>query len=67
MPGNGWLEYQKLVLSELERLDQDIKGLRKEIAELHDDTLQLKLKAGIWGAVGAAIPVTMLLAIQFLK
>ena len=61
---NGWTEYSRLVLSELKRLDQDIKDLRTEVRAVHDDVLGLKIKAGLWGAVGAAVPIAIGFMIQ---
>ena len=46
---------------ELDRINKkldDIPRLREEVATL-------KVKSGIWGAVGASIPVIIMLAIQY--
>lgn len=54
-PENGWREYQRLVLFQLqghterlERIDQSVESLRLEIA-------MLKLKSGLWGAAAGAL------------
>ena len=65
---NGFEQYQKLILHELERLAtandetrERIGVLASEIATLAERINglgnELNFKSGIWGAVGAAIPV----------
>lgn len=49
------------LLRELDRINDkldDIPKLREEIAAL-------KVKSGVWGAVGASIPVIVMLAVQY--
>jgi uncharacterized protein YoxC len=41
---NGWNEYSKLVLKELETLAEGIKGLSNEIQELKGEIAELKAK-----------------------
>ena len=41
---NGWNEYSKLVLKELETLAEGINNLQKEITELRTEISQLKAK-----------------------
>lgn len=53
---NGWSEYQKTVMHQLEELDADIKALDEKVTLLRIDVAQLKIKAGIWGAVAGMIP-----------
>ena len=66
-PGHGWNEYQKLVMSELERLDRSIKGnskgnddahdkITKQLQEIRIDITKLQMKAGVWGLMGGLIP-----------
>lgn len=62
MSENGWLEYQKLVLSELERhnvwlqaLDNKLNLIRQEMQEglagQKTDIALLKLKSSLWGGL----------------
>lgn len=75
---NGWREWSRYVLKELEhsrdssdKLQQEISALRMDFAtqgiEIHTELATLKTKAGLWGAVGATIPVLMMIAIQLLS
>ena len=64
-PTNGWIEYKKLILSDLKELNDDYKGLRGEIAALREDVAGLKVKSGIWGAIAGVIPVAIGLLILF--
>ncbi len=64
--GAGWLEYRRLVLNELERLDEAIKNLDKKLDErdkaqdvkvsaINMELLTLKIKASVYGAIAGAI------------
>lgn len=64
--GAGWLEYRRLVLNELERLDEAIKNLDKKLDErdkaqdvkvsaINLELLTLKIKASVYGAIAGAI------------
>lgn len=65
----NWLEYRKLVLSELERLNVVILTLGKklddfkevEISNIKVQIAMLNVKAGVWGAVAGLIPVALML------
>ena len=82
-PLNGWHEWSRYVLKELERLNAviqtlvgEIAGLRQEIVRreerekavkelnvpdrvgvLEGQMIRMQVKAGFWGAIGAAIPI----------
>ncbi len=52
---NGWREYQKLVLNELERHNDLIEGLRGDISSLRGDMVAVKVKIAMWSlATGTA-------------
>ena len=83
LPPNGWAEWSKYVLKELERqnnvireLVDGINELKQEVARreerekaaegedipdrvgvLETQMARMQVRAGIWGAIGAAIPV----------
>ena len=52
---NGWTEWSKFVLKELERLGEVYESLRKDIQILRDDVITLKTKTAMWGAVTGAV------------
>jgi len=64
---NGWREWSRHVLSELTRLNNCYEKLDKDIQELRVAVAMLKVKSGIWGAIGACIPVGIGLAMMFLR
>jgi hypothetical protein len=84
---NGWNEWSKFVLKELERLNEQVEKLfnlvgtrvdketcrssassiRDDIKTLELDVVALKVKAGIWGLIGGAIPVIIGLAVWIIK
>lgn len=52
----SWDEYRRLVLAKLDDHENEITRLRQQLAEARTEVALLKLKAGVWGAMGAAIP-----------
>ncbi len=68
---NGWVEYQKLVLSELKRLNDWMQKLddRQTAAEIKAAIMSTKQKASMamYGAIGSAIPVAVGLGIWAIK
>lgn len=59
----GWSAYEKLVMTQLAQLENDMQAVDEKITLLRIDVAQLKVKAGIWGAVAGLIPgVVMVLA-----
>jgi len=70
MPGekkNGWNEYSRLVLSELERLDVGQVALNEKMNKVLTEIALLKVKSGVWGLLGGAIPVAIGLGLWLLK
>ena len=64
---NGWDEYGKHVLAELKRQNENMEEANKRLITIEVEIAMLKVKAGIWGLIGASIPVCVMLAINFLK
>lgn len=64
----GWSEYEKLVLSELERLDRGQENLNQKVdtiratdlAAIQAEIKLLKLKSTLWGGVAGGIPAAIL-------
>lgn len=66
-PENGWNEWSKFVLKELERLNHCYENLNKTAGRIQTEIAMLKVKSGIWGAIGGAIPVMIGLVIWLLR
>lgn len=66
-PGNGWQEWSNYVLKELERLNDCYDKLDSSVQNIHTEIAMLKVKSGVWGAVGGAIPIGIGLAVWFIK
>lgn len=64
---NGWNEWSKYVLKELERLNGVYTILDGKLDEIMKDVSTLKVKAGMWGAIAGMIPVAVALAIIYLR
>ena len=60
-PPNGWSRYELHVMSELGRLNNWIASVDGKFDEFQVNMVReittLKVKAGLWGAVGACIPI----------
>lgn len=54
---NGWREWSKYVLKELERNNADHEKILVQLNVMQNEITALKVKAGIWGFIGGAIPV----------
>jgi len=54
---NGWNEWSRHVLKELERLNACYMQVNTKIEQLRVDIAMLKVKSGIWGSIGAAVPI----------
>ena len=52
---NGWSEWSKYVLKELEDNDKDHKEILAGLKKIEIDLATLKAKAGVWGALAGFI------------
>lgn len=48
---NGWGEYKRLVVHELERLNNKLEEMDDHVQKIDRDVLALKIRASVWGAV----------------
>lgn len=79
---NGWNEWSRHVLAELQRLHGTIENLEDKIEVLKDDFTKnfneelrkvqvdiamLQVKSGVWGLVGGLIPVLIYVVLEVLK
>lgn len=66
MPKGNWEEWKNHVLEELVDLKGQHGKIQDSLTALHIDMATLKVKAGIWGLVGGAIPVLVGVAVQII-
>jgi len=64
---NGWDSWGHFVLEELKQLNNGMENLREKCEGIKCEIAALKIKAGIWGAVGACIPILAALGIIVVK
>lgn len=64
--GNGWSGYQRLVLSKLDELQEEVRELRKDQQKTKIDVAMLQVKAGVFGLVGGLLPFGMFVGYQVL-
>ena len=64
---NGWNEWSRHVLAELTRLNDGYENLGNSIQDIRVEIAMLKVKSGIWGAIGACIPVAIGLLMMYFK
>jgi hypothetical protein len=65
--GNGWSEYQKLVLSKLQEHGDKLDEIAKEQAHSRVELALIKQRSGFWGAVAGTSTAVLTLAIAYLK
>ncbi len=61
---NGFNEYKKLILSELEKLNGKMDDFLEDQQKMKVEIAVLKIKSGIWGAIGASIPIAIGIAFK---
>jgi hypothetical protein len=66
-PPNGWNSWGKHVLAQLEQNTKDHADIHAQLVKVQVEIATLKVKSGVWGAAGAAIPVIIGLGIWALK
>jgi len=49
---DGWNEYSRMVLHELERLNEGVNKLDEGQKQIEKDIIMLQAKSTIWGSVG---------------
>ena len=67
MPDDDWEKWSVFVLKELERLNDCYEESRREIVKIGKDIVLLKVKSGVWGAIGAMIPICIGLLIYLTR
>ena len=54
---NSWFVWSKHVLMQLERNSKCLNEIKQELTLAKIEIARLKVKSGVWGAIGGAIPV----------
>ena len=57
MSDNGWNEWSRHVLAELQRLNTCYGTVNDQLQKIHVEIATLKVKSGMWGLIGGSIPV----------
>ena len=63
---NGWAEWSRFVLKELERLNGCYDDINEKVGLIREEIVALKIKAGVWGLLGGMIPVAITLMIYII-
>ena len=63
--GNGWGEYQQLVLAELKRLDTGMQQMHADVTKIRLAVAVLRTKAITWGALGGMVVWLSTLAMSY--
>ena len=66
-PKDSWKYMENLVMDTLNRLEEHDKEIFKRLNRIDVRIAKLSVKSGIWGLIGACIPVALGLLIAFLK
>ena len=65
---NGWVEYKRLVLKQLEDLTEEIKSLNMKVEKITTDIAVLKTKMALYGGVaGLVVSFIVSLVLNMLK
>lgn len=64
---DGWDTYKRLVLAELERVNERLEALLEDQIQMRESIAGLKVKSGIWGAVGGALPAIVTLIVVYVE
>jgi hypothetical protein len=67
MEDNGWGEYKREILYRLADLKEDIESLCEDVAKVKAELDNIKVKSGIWGALGASLPIALGILYQLVK
>jgi hypothetical protein len=68
---NGWAEWSKYVLKELERLNDVFLRLETKVDRMSKDMAELRVRSGflsgIYGMVGGLIPIAVMIIMMMIK
>lgn len=63
---NSWFAWSKHVLMQLEHDAMCLSEVKKELTNIKVEIARLKVKSGIWGAIGGMLPVISAILIGLL-
>jgi len=63
----SWGAWRHHILKEIKRLGERQEALNTTLTKIHIELAMLKVKSGIWGLIGGAIPVIIGLVFFVLK
>lgn len=72
---DSWASWSRFVLAEMKRLNQHLDQIEEQIASLRNNQLaqlkleiaMLKVKSGVWGIMGGAVPIGIYIFVEMLK
>ena len=64
---DSWYVWSKHVLLQLEQDSLYLYDIKKKLTEIEKEIAALKVKSGIWGAIGGAIPACVVIVLWMLK
>lgn len=59
-----WQQYQKYVLNELQRHNALLEKMNDKISHVDAEIVGLKVKSGLWGMLGAAVPIGIAMSLK---
>jgi len=65
--GNNWLEYKKYVVDKLDGHSKNFGEIFKRLGKIEIAIAALKVKAGVWGLIGGAIPVAIIIILFLIR
>lgn len=71
---NGWNEWSKYVLKNIEEINEDLKAANDKLNNLTIDfrtfrteiKIKMKAKAALYGAIAGAVPVAIMIILKYL-
>ena len=66
-PNGDWKYQKQMVLAALKRVEENDREIFNRLNKIDVHLAKLTVKSGIWGLIGACIPVALGLIIAFLK
>jgi hypothetical protein len=65
--GNGWNEYQRLVLSKLDELTEKADAMQAQLHRQNMEIAVMRVKSSVLGAVAGCVTAIVTLAVAYLR